>query len=68
MFVGFDGGVGDPLDLEGVGDDGTGDERGNDVVEPPGVAGRFKDDGIGGVEMGLGSGGEVVQVNTPGGA
>ncbi len=63
MFVGFDGGVCDPLDLECVGDDDALDERGDEVVEPPGVAGSFEDDDIGGVEMGGRPSRELVEVN-----
>ncbi len=63
MFVGFNGGVRDPLDLECVGDDDALDERGDEVVEPPGVAGGFEDDDIGGVEMGGRPGRELVEVN-----
>jgi len=67
VFVGFDGGVCDPLDLKGVGDDDTLDEGSEEVVEPPGVAGGFEDDDIGGVEMGGCPSRELVEVNGAGG-
>ena len=67
VFVGFDSGVCDPFDLKGVSDDDALDEGREEVVEPPGVAGGFEDDDIGGVEMGGCPGGEVVEVNGAGG-
>jgi len=63
VFVGFDGGVCDPLDLKGVGDDDALDEGSEEIVEPPGVAGGFEDDDIGGVEMGGCPSRELVEVN-----
>ena len=49
--IGFDGGVGDPGDVEGVGDEAAADEWGDDVVAPPGVAGGLEDDGVGGAQV-----------------
>lgn len=60
--VGFDGCLSDPFDLEGVGDHATADQGGQEV-DVPGIAGGFQDDGIGGAKVGLGPGGEVVQVD-----
>lgn len=67
VLVGLDGSSSDPFDLQGVGDDGAADEGGDDVVEPPGVAGGFEDDGVGWAEVGSGPGGEVVEVDAAGG-
>jgi len=67
VFVGFDSGVCDPFDLKRVGDHDALDEGREEVVEPPGVAGGFEDDDIGGVEMGGCPSRELVEVNGAGG-
>jgi hypothetical protein len=58
-LVGLDLGGGDEADLVGVGD-----ERGDDVVEGPGVGGSLDDDGVGGAEVFVGPVGEAVDVDT----
>jgi len=46
LFVGLDGGGGDPLDLEGVGDDTACHQGGEEIVDGPGIGGGLQDDGV----------------------
>jgi hypothetical protein len=53
--------VGDPLDLKGVGHHAASDERGQEVVDVPGVAGGLQDDGVVWAQMGGSPSREVIE-------
>jgi hypothetical protein len=65
LRIGLNSSRGDPLDLERVGHHAASDQRNEQIVQVPSVAGGFQDNGILRSEMGLSPGGEVVQVDAP---